>query len=260
MNTPLAVLKGLMEKFEAPREGVGEGLSAAEAALMRRVVGRLERLSESLLDIARVRPHQARATLLRPLLDEAWTLVCLDRRPRGIDFINSVPLDLSAHADPDRLMQVFVNLLRNAVDATGEQPAEANLRIEAIGERLDRENTEACALSGNTGTGWASVRIRDNGPGIDSAVMPDLFQPFVSSRMDSHGTGLGLAVSEGIIREHTGVIIARNVSGPSGGAPCGAEFEVLIPSSGNPEEVNDHPHHDAIVTIAPTAHYGAAHA
>jgi signal transduction histidine kinase len=75
---------------------------------------------------------------------------------------------------------------------------------------------------------WVALRIRDTGPGIDAAVLPHVFEPFVSTRLDSRGTGLGLAVSEGIVREHGGVILARNRTDRP--APSGAEFEVLMPA------------------------------
>src|SRR5207253_2448904 len=82
LNTPLAVPKGLVEKLDRGMgaNGVaGPPISPAEAALMLRVVGRLERLSDSLLDFARARAASSASTALRPLVDEAWTLVRLDR-------------------------------------------------------------------------------------------------------------------------------------------------------------------------------------
>jgi len=51
-----------------------------------------------------------------------------------------------------------------------------------------------------------------------------LFEPFASTRLDAHGTGLGLAVAEGIVREHGGLILARNRQDRSG-----AVFEIMLP-------------------------------
>jgi two-component system sensor histidine kinase HupT/HoxJ len=183
---------------------------------MLRVVQRLERLSESLLDFARVRPHRSQTVALQPLIEEAWTLVRLDREARQIRAENRISASLTAWGDPDRLLQVLVNLLRNAADAmlsggTGPGRLEPEIVIEA--ERLVRD-----------GRPWASIRISDNGPGIPPEMLSRLFQPFVSTRLDAKGTGLGLAVSEGIIREHGGVILVRNRADRGG-----AEFEVLLP-------------------------------
>jgi signal transduction histidine kinase len=217
LNTPLAVLKGLVEK-----SAKGVQVSAAESALMLRVVGRLERLSESLLDFARVRPASSSDTALRPLVDEAWTLVRLDRgsEAKSIDVINEVPADLHAWCDDDRIVQVFVNLLRNAVDAiaAGRRGQGESPRIVVGGERIRRAESPQ---------EWAALTVTDNGPGIDREVLPTLFEPFASTRLDSKGTGLGLAVAEGIVREHGGLVLARNRTEPAGAT--GAVFEIVLP-------------------------------
>lgn len=241
LNTPLAVLKGLVEKLAAERSGGGErGLvTANEAALMVRVVGRLERLSESLLDFARVRPPTSTLTAIRPLVDEAWTLVRLDRAVEGksVEMVNEVPGDLQAWCDADRMVQVLVNLLRNGVDAlsgdgaggsgvNGSARASTGKRLTVGGTRMTRERGESEQHSEQ----WCAITITDNGPGIDAKVLPTLFEPFASTRLDSKGTGLGLAVAEGIVREHGGVIIARNRTEPAG--ETGAVFEVVLPVGG----------------------------
>jgi two-component system C4-dicarboxylate transport sensor histidine kinase DctB len=237
MNTPLAVVKGLAEKLvQEPYRR----LEPDEAALLLRVVGRLERLSESLLDFARVRPPASRPTEIKPLIDEAWTLVSLDREAKrgGVELVNHVPPGLVVACDGDRIVQVFVNLLRNAVDASTSLNADRHARplIEARSTVQER-----------AGERWASIVIADSGPGIAPEILGRLFEPFASTRLDSRGTGLGLAVSLGIIREHCGVLLARNrdghadcVSGVNGdeeegaAGPRGAEFEILLPLSVQP--------------------------
>ena len=219
LNTPLAVLKGQVERIAADP---GRAVPREQADLMLRVVRRLERLSESLLDFARVRPPLRRPVALRTVIDEAWSLVRLDRG-RGVGLINAVPADAVVQGDPDRLHQVFVNLLRNAVNAMEEHPLPGGSADDAGAVTVTAEQTE------RDGASWASVLISDEGPGIDPAVLPRLFEPFASTRMDSHGTGLGLAVSEGIIREHGGVILARNGTPRPGARRPGAVFEVMLP-------------------------------
>mgnify|MGYP000930244592 CR=1 FL=1 len=204
LNTPLAVLKGMVEKINADPAA---GLEPAQAALMRRVVGRLERLGESLLDFARVRPPSTSTTQLRGTVQEAATLVALDRDARGVDIVNNVPEGIVAACDGDRMVQVFVNLIRNAVDAVGKGAV-----VIGAGE------------SEKDGRAWVSISVTDDGAGIDPAILPRLFEPFASTRLDSRGTGLGLAVAEGIVREHGGMILARNRIDRSG-----AVFEVLLP-------------------------------
>lgn len=222
LNTPLAVIKGLVEKLHrsvgagsAFKSGGGGAapVTPEEAALMLRVVGRLERLSESLLDFARVRPGKSAMTRLAPLVEEAWTLVRLDREAQAVELAIGVPQELEAFADADRIVQVLVNLLRNSVDAMGGART-VKPTITVVGEAV-------CVGDAR----WSSLTITDSGPGIDAALISRLFEPFVSTRLDAKGTGLGLAVAEGIVKEHGGKLLARN---RSGGA-SGAVFEILLP-------------------------------
>lgn len=206
LNTPLAVAKGLVEKLRRD-----ERLSSPEAALLERVVTRLERLGDSLLDFARARGSEFKPAGLRDLVEEAWTLVRIDRAAHEVHLANDVPPDLEACCDPDRILQVFVNLLRNAVDATADADSPR------IVVRADRANRD--------GATWASVSIVDNGPGIEPELLSTLFEPFVSTHLDARGTGLGLAVAEGIVSEHGGVLLARNREDGSG-----AVFEVMLPT------------------------------
>lgn len=215
LNTPLTVLKGLVEKLEQnPRAGV----DPEHAALMVRVVRRLERLGDSLLDFARARPAQTHKADMHTLVQEAETLVRLDREARDVRFINLVPGGSFLECDSDRLVQVLVNLLRNAVDALRRRPP-------ALFEADHREVTVSFELSTKEQREWVSLAVSDNGPGIDPEILPRLFEPFVSSRLDSRGTGLGLAVADGIVREHGGVILARNRPGGAGSV-----FEVVLPA------------------------------
>jgi len=208
LNTPLAVLKGTVEQLAQSDHPEDE---RARIELIRRVVGRLERLGESLLDFARVRPPLTDTVELAPLLEECWTLVRLDRGTRSVEFESSVAPAMSVIGDPDRLAQVFVNLIRNASDA---MDGRGRIRIDAEGAVRD-------------GRPWVSVVVQDSGPGISPDVLPRLFEPFASTRLDANGTGLGLAVAEGIVKEHGGVILARNAPLPD----HGAIFEVMLPST-----------------------------
>ena len=210
MNTPLAVVKGLTERLAA-----GTALDKAELELMLRVVGRLERLSDSLLDFARVRPPRLAQTNIAALVNEAWTLVLLDRTISGqVEFVNSLDERLVVPCDSDRMLQVFVNLLRNAADAMLEAPG-------ANGRRCVTVTAEHQARDGRT---WTSILIADEGPGLDPSILGKLFEPFATTRLDANGTGLGLAVSEGIVREHGGLLLARNRPNHAG-----AVLEITLP-------------------------------
>lgn len=217
LNTPLAVLKGLVEKLN---QNPAAGVDPDRAALMLRVVGRLERLSDSLLDFARVRPPQSSPVELRSVVEEGITLVRLDREAADVEIVNRVGDGVIIECDGDRMVQVMVNLLRNAIDAVragpADRPAAAPPRVEVSAEASRKDGRE-----------WVSIAVTDNGPGIEPEILPRLFEPFASTRLDSRGTGLGLAVADGIVREHSGVLLARNR-----GAQPGAVFEIMLPTRG----------------------------
>jgi signal transduction histidine kinase len=142
-----------------------------------------------------VRKQETEPVAARGLIDEAWSLLAIDERASGVSFTNQVGPDDRVVGNPDRLVQVFVNLLRNAVNAV-ESPGG---RVDVRARRVDR-----------AGEPGLSIAVEDNGPGIAADVLPDIFDAFVTTRLDARGTGLGLTVAEGIVTQHGGAIAASN--------------------------------------------------
>lgn len=208
LNTPLAVLAGSIEKLI---ETNPDSHTQERLARMQRVTHRLRRISESLVDFSRVRKTQMEPTALRPLIEEAWTLVAIDEKSSHVEFLNHASSEHRVIGNPDRLLQVFVNLLRNALNAIG---SDSTGRIEVRTRREQRDGRPSIVLT-----------VEDNGKGIPAYVLPDIFDAFVTTRLDAHGTGLGLTVAEGIITQHGGTIAASNR--PQGGA-C---LEVCLPAA-----------------------------
>lgn len=232
LNTPLAVLKGLVEKLNSDPKA---GMDAAQAALMLRVVGRIERLGDSLLDFARVRPPQTKTADVRRLVQEALDLVRLDRDASGVELKNLVADGTMVVCDGDRIVQVLVNLTRNAVNSISGSRRKHAATIPGGNGAISLNKPDArpdarpevrvqSSQTFRDGQHWFTLTVIDDGPGIDATILPRLFEPFASTRLDSRGTGLGLAVSEGIVREHGGVLLARNRTDRSG-----AVFEVVLP-------------------------------
>lgn len=205
LNTPLAVLNGSIEKLI---ETTRDSQTLERLARMQRVAQRLQRISESLVDFSKVRQQHVEPIALRPLIDEAWGLVAIDEKSSGVEFVNHVLSEDRAIGNSDRLVQVFVNLLRNALNA-----------IELPSGRIDVRSQRR----GRGGKSWMVVTVEDNGPGIPAEVLPDIFDAFVTTRLDARGTGLGLTVAAGIVTQHGGTISAGNR--PDGGA-C---LEVSLP-------------------------------
>ncbi len=224
LNTPLSVVKGLVEQLKQPGT-----LSDSEVKLLVRVVGRIETLSEGLLDFARVRTPRLEPSNMHAVIEEAWVLIKLDRQSvlpgQQLQFENQVDPAITVSCDAGRMVQVFVNLIRNAVHALrGLKDHAGWVRVSSVLET--REDGD-----------WIVISVLDNGPGIDPAVIDTLFDPFVSSRLDSQGTGLGLAVADGIVREHGGIVVPSNLHPDARDdgleSQSGAKFEVHMPVSGN---------------------------
>jgi signal transduction histidine kinase len=207
LNTPLAVLEGSLEKLI---ETVKDPAAQQRLARMQRVTGRLRTISESLLDFARVRTPDMRPVELARVVSEAWLLVSINEKAAGVTFLPDIPASELVLGDSDRLVQVFVNLLRNALHAVTSSGtiAASSRRIAAAGQD------------------WIAVAIDDDGPGIPPDVLPHVFEAFVTSRLDARGTGLGLTVAEGIVEQHGGSIEAGNRPGG------GARIEVRLPAGG----------------------------
>jgi two-component system, NtrC family, nitrogen regulation sensor histidine kinase GlnL len=118
--------------------------------------------------------------------------------------------------DHDQLVQVFLNLIKNAAEAVPAEGAEIRISTQythGLSMRVanSRERVELPIL----------VEIQDNGPGVSEEMVPHLFEPFVSSKRS--GTGLGLSLAAKIVGDHGGVIEFQN-------QPRGALFRVRLPA------------------------------
>ncbi|MCP3101133.1 ATP-binding protein [Myxococcus sp. K15C18031901] len=131
-----------------------------------------------------------------PLLAESVALARMARgasKSRGVSFEHRSPEGLVILGDSQRLEQVLVNLLTNAVDASPE------------GARVE---LEAEAVDGNI-----HLRVLDRGHGIPGELTQRVFEPFFTTKQPGEGTGLGLALVAGIVREHGGAIQMDNRPG-----------------------------------------------
>ena len=166
---------------------------------------RIVKLLEQVEQFGNLRPPARKAVNLHDALDRA-------RRSAMVgygaamqiteDYDPSLP---PTFADPDQLMQVFLNLLKNASEAAG--PGGGQIRLRTFYDhslrRLRKDGTAA--------TLPLQVEIIDNGPGIPPDIAADIFEPFVSGR--ENGTGLGLALVSKIISDHDGWISVDSVPG-----------------------------------------------
>ena len=180
---------------------------------------RLYKLIQDILDIAKIESGNLILNKTQFDLNEKINNVIKDfTTANKIDGINEnfkfifQPIESSkVFADRERIYQVISNLIRNAVKfTTGEETT-----IEIILEKVKKDKKE---------NGFVSVKIKDNGKGIDPEILPRLFSKF-TTKSEFGGTGLGLYISKKIIEAHGGTINGYNNSVEG----KGATFEFILP-------------------------------
>lgn len=206
INNPIAVVRHSLERIRdlsepAPPEvtrHVENGLAATERVV--RIVRRLldaGRIGHS--DAARAEPF-----LVAPVIDAAVEMV--GRHLAGIDLLIEVDEGLTALGDAGFVSQVIENLLVNAAHAFELRPGKARIRVAA--RRLDQT---------------VRITVADNGPGVPEEVRARLFEPFVTTKVIGRGSGLGLAVSKGLMRSQHGDLTLVATS------EAGTEMAVVLP-------------------------------
>ncbi|MBC8016965.1 MAG: cache domain-containing protein [Verrucomicrobia bacterium] len=202
INNPLAIIRGNAELLEMSSRLNDSDQSEVETII--RQVGRVERIVSNLLTFARTKKK-----IIRPFPIEALLDAILDQIGHQIP-LDSFRIERRYQAagddmegDEDQLRQVFTNLIVNGLQAMEKG---GTLTLSTV---VDRE------------AGYCSVTIGDSGPGIPVDVREKLFTPFFSTK--PRGTGLGLAVSYGIIKDHGGKIRVESEAGQ------GAAFIVVLP-------------------------------
>jgi signal transduction histidine kinase len=118
-------------------------------------------------------------------------------------------------ADDSGLVQVVANLVVNAIHATPEGGT-----VELVTGVVE---VTAPAYVDSAATYWMSLAVRDSGSGMDDATRQRIFEPFFTTKQAGEGTGLGLSVSWGIVREHGGWIDVQTAVGQ------GSTFTVYLP-------------------------------
>jgi signal transduction histidine kinase len=158
-----------------------------------------------LLEFSRIKEFSLAPMPLAQVVDRAVKLIS-SQVPPGIEIVKSIPEDLMLQLDAQRMQQVFLNLIENAIHAIGTPPGA--IRISA---GVDAEAKEAF------------VRVEDTGAGISEEVKGHIFDPFFTTKEVGAGTGLGLSVVYGIIKKHNGSISVDSVEGE------GARFIIRLP-------------------------------
>ncbi len=132
------------------------------------------------------------AVNIESCVQESISLLQLGRKSSNIRFLNLCDADHRVVGDQQKLQQVFINLLTNAVDASSDS------------SELSKSSTITIRTSATPHT--VSIEVEDQGHGIPAAIQERLFEPFFTTKEAGKGTGLGLALTWNIVEEHFGSI------------------------------------------------------
>jgi PAS domain S-box-containing protein len=204
LNNPLAVIQGYLELILAKHP-----ISDQTRADLQKVVHEAQRAGKlvgNFLTFAREKPAQRERVDLNAIIQRAVELQQAEFKVTGIE----VKLELDAQlpeteADPDKVQQLLVILINNAVHALLDVAPPGRLRLvsERAGDRV-------------------RVKVIDNGPGVPPALAAKIFEPFFTTKPIGVGTGLGLSIAHSIMAEHQGRI--THEPAPGGGACFILEF------------------------------------
>ncbi|MBF0220381.1 MAG: HAMP domain-containing histidine kinase [Gammaproteobacteria bacterium] len=175
----------------------------------------------ALSDYARRRPLTLEAVEIIPLLK---TTLLLIRKELGrqVTLEQMLPEGLTIKADSQRLQQVFINLLKNAVDAGGPEVT-ITLSARAVENIVDSPLRFSLNETNGQQRRYAQITVADNGEGINPETLPHIFDPFFTTRAVGQGMGLGLYIVQEIIRELAGGIVVESEPGK------GTSFHLILP-------------------------------
>ncbi len=225
LNNPLAIAMGRASLLE---EKVATGADPAalqdDARRIREAAERCGRIVRTFLNMARQRPPARRAVQVNDIVRAAADMLGYTLRSHGVRVELALAEGLpDVQADADQIGQVVLNLMVNAQQAMeGAGTADRLLAI-ATGVELPRPDREPRV--------W--LRVADSGPGVPPELHARLFEPFFTTKAVGLGTGLGLSVSRGIVREHGGDLVLERPREAAGRqALAGASFRLSLPISG----------------------------
>ncbi len=210
VNTPLAVISSYAQLL-ATRFSE----DTAESRMLGKVTEQTFRASEivnSLLDFSRVSGAAMKPCDINRCVHDTLELIAPQLRQAGVSVMRQLDATTPVTANQGKLQQVLLNLFLNAKDA---MPRGGTLTV-------------STRSASDTGGDRVEVLVSDTGTGIPPEVRDRIFDPFFTTKAARQGTGLGLAVTYGIVREHGGAISVDSAAGE------GTQFTVSLPAAPQP--------------------------
>ncbi|GAB5046543.1 ATP-binding protein [Thermodesulfovibrio sp. TK110] len=225
LNNPLSNISTscqiLIEELEeADNEYKKELLQAIESQ-----TERAKNIIRTVLDFSRRKELKKERILVKNLIDETIILI-KGEIPTKINLVIDVEENLTIYADKQRIQQVLLNLIKNAIQAS-EPEGEVKIRAysysqEVLDKYLFFKKEGKCVGDISLNKEFVILEVKDNGPGIPQENLSKIFEPFFTTK-ENKGSGLGLFITQELIKDHDGCICVDSVPGQ------GTTFVVMLP-------------------------------
>jgi PAS domain S-box-containing protein len=216
------IIGAMLGNIELARQDIGDN-SHANASLdeIRKAARRARDLVQQILAFGRRQPTARAVISLAGAVEEAVRLLRSTLPPR-LSLASSVDADTpNVLADSTQIQQVLLNLGTNAAHAMTGQAG----RIDVHARAVTLDAAAAAAIPGLRPGRYAQVIFTDTGHGMNAETLTKIFEPFFTTKAKGEGTGLGMSVVQGIMRDHEGAITVRSAPGK------GTTFELYFPDA-----------------------------
>ena len=204
INNPLGIILGYTQLLKRKEEVNSQNYE--DLKTIEKHVQHCKSIVSDLLNFARGSTPVKDAVNVNEIMDEVLNFIKKHAKMDHVNFVTSYdPEIMPLYLDEKKIRQVLINLIMNAVHAVGRQGAITLITTNC--------KSKKCAY----------VKIRDDGCGIEKKHLSRIFDPFFTTKPTGEGTGLGLSVSYGIIKNHGGDILVDSEPGK------GTEFTVVLP-------------------------------
>ncbi len=215
LNNPIASAMSTLEYYsehEADSKQLHEDLTFSLSELKR-----AKEIVRSLLDASRQKEEAKTLVDIHNPIEDSLKILYNQYKSKKITIIKNLNARHSLlMGNVPRLCQVFINLIKNAIDAIGEK--EGHIMIETS----NREHPSSGRSQGETNR-YVLCTIKDDGEGMDRGMLKDIFKPFFTTKPQGKGIGLGLYIVHEIIKDHNGSIEAMSEKGK------GTTFTITLP-------------------------------
>lgn len=205
VGNPLTSISSLVQVIQRTTD---DQFAKEKLEMIKNQINRIARIIRDLVDFSRPSSYVVKETDINDVLRDALNIVRYGKKVKNIVFevrlSDQIP---KLHVVPDQLVQVFINILMNAVDSLEGKPGSIILQAHQVRDKVE-------------------VQITDTGKGIQPNDVEKIFEPFYTTKETGQGTGLGLWVSYGIVKNFGGEILLESQIGK------GSTFTVQLPIQG----------------------------